>query len=78
MKAYIKTTYGGPEVLRLEEVDMPMVKDDHILVKVVANSANPVDWHLLRGEPFFARFTSGLFKPKDLLPTERLQRVKLF
>lgn len=65
MKAFTKKTYGGPEVLRLDEVDMPMVQDDHILVKVVANSANPVDWHLLRGKPFFARFTSGLFKPKE-------------
>lgn len=65
MKAFIKTKYGGPEILRLEEVDKPIVKDDNILVKVVANSANPADWHLLRGEPFFARFTSGLFKPKE-------------
>ncbi len=68
MKAFIKTTYGGPEVLRLEEVDKPILKDDHLLVKVVANSANPADWHLLRGKPFFARFTSGLIKPKEKIP----------
>lgn len=68
MKAFVRTEYGGPEVLRLEEVNKPLVKDDHILVKVVANSANPADWHLLRGEPFFARFTSGLFKPKGKIP----------
>lgn len=68
MKAFIKTKYGGPEVLQLKEVDKPVVKDDHILVKVVANSANPVDWHLLRGKPFFARFTSGLLKPKEKIP----------
>ena len=68
MKAFIKIKYGGPEVLQLEEVDKPIVKDDHILIKVVANSANPADWHLLRGEPFFARFTSGLFKPKEKIP----------
>lgn len=65
MKASIKTKYGGPEILRLEEVDKPIVKDNHILVKVFANSANPADWRLLRGKPFFARFTSGLFKPKE-------------
>ncbi|WP_336514442.1 NAD(P)-dependent alcohol dehydrogenase [Pollutibacter soli] len=65
MKAFTKRKYGGPEVLQLEEVDKPIVKDDHILVKVVANSANPADWHILRGKPFFARFTSGLFKPKE-------------
>ncbi len=65
MKAFIKTKYGGPEVLRLEEVEMPGLKEDHIMVKEVANAANPADWHLLRGEPFVARFTAGLFKPKE-------------
>jgi len=65
MKAYTKSKYGGPEILQLEEVEKPSLRDDHILVKVEANSANPVDWHILRGKPFFARLTFGLFKPKD-------------
>lgn len=68
MKAFIKTQYGGPEVLHLEEVAKPAVKDGHLLVKVMANSANPADWHILRGKPFFARFTFGLFKPTDKIP----------
>lgn len=68
MKAFVKTAYGGPEILRLEEVDKPILKDDHLLVKVFANSANPADWHLLRGKPFFARFSSGLFKPSEKIP----------
>lgn len=65
MKAFVKTRYGGPEVLRLEEVEMPVLKDDQVLVKVLANSANPADWHILRGKPFFARFSFGLFRPKN-------------
>lgn len=65
MKAFTKTKYGGPEVLQLETAEKPAVKEGHILVKVMANSANPADWHILRGKPFFARFTFGLFKPKD-------------
>jgi NADPH:quinone reductase-like Zn-dependent oxidoreductase len=65
MKAFTKIKYGGPEILQLEEVEKPSLKDDHILVKVVANSVNPADWHILRGKPFFARFSFGLFKPKD-------------
>ena len=67
MKAITKTTYGGPEILQLKEVEKPSVKDEHLLVKVIANSANPADWHILRGKPFFARFTFGLFKPKDAI-----------
>ena len=65
MKAFTKIKYGGPEILQLEEVEKPCLKDDHMLVKVVANSANPADWHILRGKPFIARFAFGLFKPKD-------------
>ncbi len=65
MKAFTKYVYGGPEVLKLEEVEKPSLNDDHVLVKVAANSANPADWHILRGKPFFARFSFGLFKPKD-------------
>lgn len=64
MKAFTKSKYGGPEILQLEEVEKPTLKDNHILVKVVANSANPADWHILRGKPFLARFYFGLFKPK--------------
>lgn len=68
MKAYTKTKYGGPEVLQLEEVELPSLKDNQVMIKVAANSANPADWHIIRGKPFFARFTFGLFKPKDKIP----------
>lgn len=64
MKAYTKTSYGGPEILQLEEIEKPGLKDKHILINVKANSANPADWHILRGKPFIARFSFGLFKPK--------------
>ncbi|MCE7055190.1 NAD(P)-dependent alcohol dehydrogenase [Algoriphagus sp. AGSA1] len=65
MKAFTKSKYGGPDILRLEEVQKPIVQDDQILIKIKANSANPADWHILRGKPFFARFSFGLFKPKN-------------
>lgn len=68
MKAFTKTKYGGPEVLQLEDVEVPSLKDGHILIKVMANSANPADWHILRGKPFFARFSFGLFKPSEKIP----------
>jgi NADPH:quinone reductase-like Zn-dependent oxidoreductase len=65
LKAFTKRKYGGPEVLRLEEVEKPSLKDEHILVRVMANSANPADWHILRGKPVLARFAFGLFKPTN-------------
>ena len=35
-----------------------------MLVRVRASSANPADWHIMRGEPFIARLQSGLRTPK--------------
>jgi NADPH:quinone reductase-like Zn-dependent oxidoreductase len=64
VKAFTKSKYGGPEILQLQGVEKPSLKDEHILVKVIANSANPADWHILRGKPVLARFAFGLFKPK--------------
>lgn len=67
MKAYVKHRYGGPEILQLSEVDNPKVPDDHLLIEIKANSVNPADWHVLRGEPKLARLSFGLFKPKNPL-----------
>ena len=64
MKAVVYHKYGSPDVLSLEEVQKPAPKDDEVLVKIHAASANPADWHLLRATPFFARLTVGLLRPK--------------
>ena len=45
MKAIIQDKYGSPDVLELQEIDKPAVKDDDVLVRVRAASANPADWH---------------------------------
>jgi NADPH:quinone reductase-like Zn-dependent oxidoreductase len=41
--------YGGPEVMKLEEIPRPVPKDDEILVRVHAVSVNPVDWKIREG-----------------------------
>lgn len=64
MQAITFYEYGSPDVLQLEEIKQPTPDDDEVLVKVRAVAANPLDWHLLRGEPFLARLESGLRKPK--------------
>jgi NADPH:quinone reductase-like Zn-dependent oxidoreductase len=46
-------------------VEKPACKDGEVLVEVRAASANPADWHLMRGAPFLARFANGLRKPKN-------------
>ena len=65
MKAIVYHKYGSPDVLELEEVQKPTPRDDEVLVRVHAASVNPLDWHLMRGEPFLARLEAGLLKPKN-------------
>jgi len=64
MKAIVCTKYGSPDVLQLKEIEKPTLKENEVLVKIHAASANPLDWHFMRGAPFLARLEGGLFKPK--------------
>src|SRR5215207_5552082 len=65
MKAIVYAEYGSPDVLQFKDVEKPAPKDNEVLVKVHAASANPADWHLMRAEPFLARLANGLLKPKN-------------
>ena len=67
MKAIVQHGYGGAEVLRLEEVDIPLVGDDEVLVRVHASSANPYDWHTMRGVPYAARSEIGFRRPRNTI-----------
>src|SRR5829696_5091808 len=64
MKAIVYAEYGSPDVLQFKDMEKPAPKDNEVLVKVHAASANPADWHLMRAEPFLARLENGLLKPK--------------
>jgi NADPH:quinone reductase-like Zn-dependent oxidoreductase len=64
MKAIVYYQYGGPEVLQLQEVDMPALTEGSVLVRVHAAAVNPYDWHFMRGEPYFMRLMFGLRAPK--------------
>ncbi|MDR6224058.1 NAD(P)-dependent alcohol dehydrogenase [Desmospora profundinema] len=65
MKAIVYTEYGSPDVLELKELEKPVPKENEVLIKVHAVSANAGDWHLLRGTPFLLRFVYGILKPKN-------------
>lgn len=43
MKAIVITSFGGPEVLQLQEVDEPQLQDDEVLIKVEATALNRAD-----------------------------------
>lgn len=65
MKAIVYRDYGPPEVLKCEEMERPTAGDNEILIKVRAASVNPLDWHFMRGMPYFLRLMTGLRQPKD-------------
>jgi NADPH:quinone reductase-like Zn-dependent oxidoreductase len=64
MKAFIYEKYGPPETLRMAEVERPAPNAGEVLVKVLAVSVNPADWHSMRGKPLFSRANLGLLRPK--------------
>jgi NADPH:quinone reductase-like Zn-dependent oxidoreductase len=59
MKAIRYYRYGPPDVLKLEDIDMPAVGDNDVLVRVRAASVNPLDWHFMRGTPYLVRMVGG-------------------
>lgn len=66
MRALTYTEYGPADVLTFTEVARPVPKDDEVLIKTWAASVNPLDWHFMRGKPFFVRLMiGGLLRPKD-------------
>ena len=67
MKAVVYRKYGSPDVLEYRDADKPVPKDDEVLIKIEAAALNAFDWHLMRGKPFVARMSGGLFKPKNAI-----------
>ena len=50
MKAVVAHEYGGPEVLKSEDVPVPEPKENEILVRVIASGVNPADPLILNGK----------------------------
>ena len=49
MKAARYSEYGGPEVIKIEEIPTPSIKPDQVLVKNYAASINPFDFKVRQG-----------------------------
>jgi NADPH:quinone reductase-like Zn-dependent oxidoreductase len=64
MRAVVQDRYGPPEVLRIDEVERPVPKEDEVLIRVRATTVTQTDTHARAARPFFWRFIAGLRRPK--------------
>jgi NADPH:quinone reductase-like Zn-dependent oxidoreductase len=65
MKAVVQDVYGSADTLRFEDIDMPVIGDDEVLVRVRAAGVDPGVWHLMTGRPYLVRLMGmGVRRPK--------------
>jgi NADPH:quinone reductase-like Zn-dependent oxidoreductase len=78
MKAIVYTTYGPPDVLQMLEVQKPIPKDNHVLIKVHATTVNRTDCGFRKPEyPLIIRVLNGIFTPKkNILGSEFAGKVE--
>ena len=55
MKAVLINKYGGIDELKYEEVPVPNINPDDVLVKIYATSINPVDYKVRQGHDKFGK-----------------------
>src|SRR5918911_2104684 len=75
MTAIVQDAYGAaPEdVLRVGEIDPPMIGEDEVLVRVRAASVDRGTWHVMAGLPYPIRVAGfGLRRPKYRNPGRSL------
>lgn len=68
MKAVVIEKYGGPEVLSVQDVPMPLPKSNEVLVKVNASCLSRASAMMRSGTPRFARLFLGFGRPKNPIP----------
>jgi NADPH:quinone reductase-like Zn-dependent oxidoreductase len=64
MRAVVHDRYGPPDVLRVEDVERPVPKENEVLVKIHATTVNRTDCHRRAADPFLWRLMAGLRRPK--------------
>ncbi|WP_117208787.1 NAD(P)-dependent alcohol dehydrogenase [Allorhizocola rhizosphaerae] len=66
MRAIIQDRYGAPEqVLKLQEIKRPPLREEDVLIRVRATSVNTPDWATVAGIPYVLRLRSGLRRPPN-------------
>ncbi len=66
MKAVVQNGYGSTDNLKVIDVEKPTIRDNEVLIKVMASSINAGDLFTMKGTPFMIRVMVGL-NPKDFI-----------
>ena len=66
MKAIVRYRYGSTDLLELRDVEVPLVGDDDVVVRVRAAGVDQGVWHVMAGLPYPIRVAGfGLRAPKN-------------
>ena len=75
MQAMVQSAYGGPDRLRLSEVEAPTLAPGSVLVRTRASSVNMADRLSMRGMPYIMRVVGGAYRGRPLA-TPRSQAIR--
>ena len=64
MNALVHRAYGSTEVLSVEQLDVPELRERDVLVHVRAAAVNPADWAVVHGHPYVLRLVYGVTRPR--------------
>jgi NADPH:quinone reductase-like Zn-dependent oxidoreductase len=65
MRASVNTIYGPPEVVSIQQLEVPAPGEHEVLIRVQATTVNRTDCGFRSAEYFISRFFSGLLRPKN-------------
>lgn len=68
MRAIVHRSYGDAEVLHLDDVPVPTIRPDEVLVAVGAAGLDRGTWHVMTGQPYLLRLAYGLRRPRQPVP----------
>jgi NADPH:quinone reductase-like Zn-dependent oxidoreductase len=69
VRAIVQDGYGSTDVLRLAEIDKPVIAANEVLLQVRAAGMDRGTWHIMTGQPYLMRVIGfGLRGPKNPVP----------
>lgn len=75
MKAIVVKSYGGSEVLQIENIEKPTPRENEVLVQIKATAITGASTFMREGTPYFGRLFTGLTKPNITTPGTDLAGV---